>query len=640
MGKICPLYVSQKSFLTAQPSISPSDREHIRRAVPQDNNKIIAASVARLYVAHPFPNKWRYTGLCGAAVFAFDKTSNTSFLKLVDLMSGRGVLWDQELYEGCEYNQDRTFFHSLEIEKCQVGLSFSEESEASSFYNKVQKNLSTFKGSKKNQTSQLSKKSKGDIDRSSISGPVDFRRVSHIGFDADKGFTIDSSDPQWSSLLAQLDELGISRDQIEQNADFIKEFVAQNGGAEALAPPYEPEPEQLPAQTSPRLRPVPPPVPRNSRRGPPPPVPSRGSRRYSLSNEIPAQDSLNPPRNISPLPPLNTPRNASPIPPPPSFQGPARPPKVPLQSQNGAAPPPPRFPVPPPFERTSSLASSASQRRNQVPPPVPLRQRGAPIPPKSSSPSIPHRIPVNGSTTFPVPPSFAEQPSASPPRRIISSSAEGHVYQQAVPLRSVPLPPSVPSGTSIPNNGPPIPHPPLPPMSNVAIAAPPPPPPPPVSNVTAAPPPPPPPPSMSNVTAAPPPPPPPPPMSNVTTTAAPPPPPPLLNSASTISSIPLAPPAPHLPNRDHDSSFSPPKIDVSMPPGRADLLASIRSAGGIGALKKAKTNPERPVRTVSGNTAAGGGNQDLSNALAMALSARKGKVAHSDDEDEKDDDWD
>ena len=119
------------------PTLNSEDKAKIKRAIPKSSNKILTASVARLYVSFPDPQKWRFTGLSGALVLAKDTVGNTYFLKLVDVIGTGQVLWDQELWTGFQYNQDRTFFHSFEIEGILVGLSFAEESEAHGFYKKV-----------------------------------------------------------------------------------------------------------------------------------------------------------------------------------------------------------------------------------------------------------------------------------------------------------------------------------------------------------------------------------------------------------------------------------------------------------------------------------------------------------------------
>ncbi|KAF4628505.1 hypothetical protein G7Y89_g9644 [Cudoniella acicularis] len=88
---------------------------------------------------------------------------------------------------------------------------------------------------------------------------------------------------------------------------------------------------------------------------------------------------------------------------------------------------------------------------------------------------------------------------------------------------------------------------------------------------------------------------------------------------------------------------------------RADLLAGIQKAGGIGALKKVPkdqvrdrsgavvpggtdTGPAGSGLPPAGATGAAGGGGGLADALAAALNKRKQKVSASDDEAD-DDDW-
>ncbi|RKP09313.1 hypothetical protein THASP1DRAFT_3213, partial [Thamnocephalis sphaerospora] len=114
------------------------DKAAIKKALPGKVNKIVTATVARLYVAYPDPEAWTYTGIMGAVVLLRDESRNGAFFfRIVDLMMGRGVLWEQELYKDFYYHQDKPFFHTFEIESCLAGLSFADEHEASVFYKKV-----------------------------------------------------------------------------------------------------------------------------------------------------------------------------------------------------------------------------------------------------------------------------------------------------------------------------------------------------------------------------------------------------------------------------------------------------------------------------------------------------------------------
>lgn len=77
------------------PSIlSDADKETVKRQVPKPANKILAVAVARLYVAHPDPSRWTYTGLQGAVVLCNDLVGRTFWLKLVDVSVGDEVSKD------------------------------------------------------------------------------------------------------------------------------------------------------------------------------------------------------------------------------------------------------------------------------------------------------------------------------------------------------------------------------------------------------------------------------------------------------------------------------------------------------------------------------------------------------------------
>jgi hypothetical protein len=68
------------------PSIlTDSDKEVVRRVVSKPANKILAVGVARLYAAHPNPQRWTYTGLQGAVVLANDLVGHTFWIKIVDV---------------------------------------------------------------------------------------------------------------------------------------------------------------------------------------------------------------------------------------------------------------------------------------------------------------------------------------------------------------------------------------------------------------------------------------------------------------------------------------------------------------------------------------------------------------------------
>lgn len=61
----------------------------------------------------------------------------TSSLPSFSLQNGRGVVWEHELYEPLSYNQDRTFFHTLEGDDFPIAFVFADEGEASELYKKI-----------------------------------------------------------------------------------------------------------------------------------------------------------------------------------------------------------------------------------------------------------------------------------------------------------------------------------------------------------------------------------------------------------------------------------------------------------------------------------------------------------------------
>ncbi|KAK5065394.1 hypothetical protein LTR84_001232 [Exophiala bonariae] len=628
------------------PSIlTDADKETVKRTVPKASNKIQAVAVARLYVALPNRGRWTYTGLQGAAVLSNDLVGNTFWLKLVDISSAnRGVIWDQEIYDTFQYNQDRTFFHSFELEQCIAGLSFIDEKEARQFKKKMderEKNASKqtkaqpfasslgggqvyVPGGSHKHHSRVGNFLRGHRHSSIPTQPQQPQSIAPQPLYSpgapmrpqnSASGSIDLSDPTWRPILNELLEMGITEDQIEQNADFIKNYVKQkqaeemaNGIVQALpsatetrssrAPPPPPPPAAPPSRISPDNTGTT----TSSRRGPPPaPPPSR----RPVGGRAPS-----PPR--SPSPPPRTPSPApSPQPrfraPPPladagKFAGKAAPPNLSsgrdrassASLANPGPPPPPRppkspvddepssgmFRVPPPFsgERKSS-APPLPPSRGPVPPPPPSRDTGygavpPPLPPKASGPP-------------------------------------GHAIAPAF----IPPPPPPPPGR---NNAPP-----LPPPNTRAVPPPP---------TGAGPPPPPPPPPMPS-SAGPPLPPPPPPMP--ASGGPPPPPPPPPGGAG--------PPPPRLPSGGGDPHDS--------------LLAAIRGTGGKsgGGLRKVKDSEKRdrsaaqvpgsenvasaPSGGAPGSPAGGADQGGLAGALAAALSQRKKKVSGSDDEKDDDDDW-
>lgn len=92
--------------------MSPDEKAKIK-SVLNPYNKILMATVARIYYAHPDPNAWTFSGNQGGLAFVQDKNDGLYYFRLVDLQGTRGVIWQHELYANFTLNEDRAFFHSF-----------------------------------------------------------------------------------------------------------------------------------------------------------------------------------------------------------------------------------------------------------------------------------------------------------------------------------------------------------------------------------------------------------------------------------------------------------------------------------------------------------------------------------------------
>ncbi|CAO3614450.1 unnamed protein product [Cunninghamella blakesleeana] len=374
---------------------TPEDKNLVRKALP--TSKIITAAVARLYVSLPDnPSSWTYSQVWGATAFCKDKKKrNSFFIRIVDLEK-RKIIWEQEIYEGFDYIKENAFFHTFETDEYVAALEFVDQGEADTFYKKVN-NREAIKLKDENGNGQWKISSrKSHIDKKDIGNPSEFRHVGHIGYTTEKGFTIENSDSSQNDIIAQLKSLGITADEINQNQDFIQQFLSQHNNSSAPPPPINntmkaspptrsipnpsaPAPPPLPS-TKTGKRPPPPPPPRkktvnagspappppplrNNRPPPPvsgPPIPQRGARQTQINNTPPPPVGMAPPPPPPPPPPVaNTPNRRTDLPPlncPPPPVGMAPPPPPPPPAPGGIPPPPAN--IPPPSDDRSNLMAS------------------------------------------------------------------------------------------------------------------------------------------------------------------------------------------------------------------------------------------------------------------------------------------
>ncbi|POS84515.1 hypothetical protein EPUL_002103, partial [Erysiphe pulchra] len=680
------------------PSIlNDEEKEIVRRQVPKANNKIQAIAAARLYIAYPDRSKWTNTGYQGVVVLANDLVGNTYWLKLVDVSPlNRGIIWDQEIYDTWNYNQDRTFFHTFEIEECLAGLSFVDEKEAKTFLKKMnnrEKNASKatkaklfggitvqgggsgfrhglhggFFGGQRQSSAQSTQPTPPESPSFSLSPTHKNKNPESRKIKDNSDFAaLYAIDPNWRENWGDdLKSLGITDDLIRENQDFIADYIKapkepiqplvnanENGNQRIRSPP---PPQNLAASSaSGRGRgtpPAPPPARRSAvkvelHREPTPPRDSS-----PLNNSLPQRFAAPPPLpeagKLAHIPNQQMSKVQIPAQYNPGPRPPPRPPKNPKENSESAVT---KFSVPPLISGERNTGPSISHRsgpsippRGALPPLSRVSNTSAPqyihppiISDKLSPPPLPPKIPTaSGAVPPPLPPS-SWRPT---PRTIVreSENLNRESKNQHPPSLSASQLQSNPPVSRAPSPPAlPFPQTPSPQPTQIPKASPlPPPPPPPPFPISQAP---------------------PAPLIPSSQEASPP------KSVPVTHTIPIPPPPPpplpppvfpitaasqelHKKESGHETRIPSSPENTG---DRSNLLAGIQKAGGIGCLKKVDPSKIRDrsqaiVPGSSENKSSGteganlGADGGLAGALAAALNKRKKKVSTSDDEAEDDD---
>ncbi|KAJ1911029.1 hypothetical protein H4219_006065 [Mycoemilia scoparia] len=404
--------------------------------------KILTATVARLYVAHPDPTQWKYTKIWGGLVVVKDNSNGVYFLRIID-MNGKGVVWEQELFENFQYRKLLPHFHLFANSQYVFGLDFVDVGEADTFMNRVLKSSKKVTDCK---VRNLNGSAQG-------TGPVNTAaQKSASGFDIHN-----RNDPCRNRLLSSLVYYGITEDQLqdEATAQFVMEFIESHGGVDSVIQSAEAQMKSHPPTSAPPPPPPstqPPSLPSHCWQGsqqgplpsaPPPPPPAQHSPQQWRRAPPPA-----PPRNRkakSPVIQASAPLAPPPPPPPPQQKSPQVPQhptetKIPTAAQS--APPLPPPPPPPPQQPQQPKAAKAPESRPSsqtsggppAPPPPP-----PPPPPPCQAPSTPEQ-PAETKA-----PSVAPPPPPPPPPPPLSSGSQSLAALPPLPPPPPPLPPSQPA---------------------------------------------------------------------------------------------------------------------------------------------------------------------------------------------------
>lgn len=320
----------------------------------------------------------------GILCFVKDNYRRNYFFRLYCL-NRKMQIWEQEMYNNLEYNGSCDYFHSFEADECMAAFNFASEQEAydmkkvvlDKFQMKRQRreerrsrnlqnnripqskqdmqkqmypsntslNFDSYHNQNIIENQQQSKtKKKRHLTKADIGSPKDFKHVSHVGWDPNKGFDIENiADPQLKQFF---NKAGVSDIQLrdKDTRDFIYDFINTHGGLDAVKLEVV---ENVPKKPPPKIP--------NENMINPPPVPARTAVNRSAPPPPPGKSR---PHRVQPPPrPNNTPRAREPL---PQNNAPAPPPPPPM-NEIMAPPPPPigEISAPPPANNSLPPVSDA-----------------------------------------------------------------------------------------------------------------------------------------------------------------------------------------------------------------------------------------------------------------------------------------
>nr|CAD7448328.1 unnamed protein product [Timema bartmani] len=386
----------------------------------------LATAVVQLFLTDPPDHSvWRRRD-AGVLCLVKDNQRRSYFFRLFCL-SRRQMVWEHEVYNSMDYKSPKPFLHTFEAEECIAAFNFAQEEEAIVLRNILLQKLEakkrrserrsrsslqsqhsvtaphhqvapqqthstshTVNGSltssprQQHHTRSKDKKdkdSKRKLTKADIGLPQDFRHVTHIGWDPNRGFDVNNvDDPE---LMKFFEKAGVSDSHLQdkETREFIYDFIKDHGGIDAVKGEFKGTPPPVPMRTAPvagsnniqQTRIAPPPPPMCTGAWPPPPLP-------------PSQ----PPAMAPPPPIVRTIPQRQDVPPPPSYGHIIR--------------PPPPFPRP---HHTTSLPKATSydlhlpSQGHIIPPPFPRPHHTTSLP-KATSYDL--HLPSQGHIIRPPPP--------------------------------------------------------------------------------------------------------------------------------------------------------------------------------------------------------------------------------------------
>ncbi|XP_048481740.1 wiskott-Aldrich syndrome protein isoform X1 [Plutella xylostella] len=315
-----------KYFLIGSMCVNP-----LQNCNPPNRNSLSTAVVQLFTTEGPAHSEWKKKDT-GILCLIKDNGKRSYFFRIYCLYR-KAMIWEHEVYIQIEYKCPRSYLHTFEAEEYMTAFNFANEDEArslrniliekiefrkqrreerrrrsegstgattaavapSSKYNHVGHSngrengvvaappppppapaplpKTSLAGSYNTLKSSSKKPKTRKLTKADIGAPLDFKHVSHVGWDANKGFDVDVDNLKEEEMRKFFSKAGISESQLRDQAtrDFIYDFINAHGGLDAVKQEIEPAAKggsgRLPAPPS---VPAPPSLP-----APAPPVPSR-----------------------------------------------------------------------------------------------------------------------------------------------------------------------------------------------------------------------------------------------------------------------------------------------------------------------------------------------------------------------------
>ncbi|XP_073815116.1 WASP actin nucleation promoting factor isoform X2 [Musca autumnalis] len=356
----------------------------------------------------------------GVVCFVKDWDLRSYFLRAFCLIKHE-LIWEHELYDAMKINKARSFLLTFEGQDGHIALNFVSEDECDSFYRAVDKTIETRNQKRNKRKSQMapsaplaplpkepdsntvqlrnnaskigtinftpapapvqptskhlfsslssssnSKKQKPKVNKCDIGAPTNFRHVSHVGWDDDKGFDCqgDENDEVLTQFFAKA---GVSKHQLSDRDTraFIYDFIQNKNVLDIV----KQENVEKPRTTTTALA------------APPPPPPPTRHHHHTQNGNTTTTTTTSTPRSAPP-PPARQPPPPVPTtvpglsrapappsrPPPPPAPSTAPPPPPPPPAASFAPPPPP---PPPAMGEVPSITTTHVKTETKVPSSLP-----------------------------------------------------------------------------------------------------------------------------------------------------------------------------------------------------------------------------------------------------------------------------